>query len=336
MSEGFSRDWRPGGSRSEGALPEGTRAMRIFAERRKRMDSEGTDRGGWGTAPGPRGAAAGKGKSCPYQDLHVYVVEGIVAEQEEVRLGEAFLGNWVEETWSFLFFSGPSETLVRKLPRMGSELRLLDAHVFTYEQWQGGGFEASRIGEFLIVPPWLDIEPGQGERKIVLDPGVVFGNGLHPTTRHCLAAITHARGLWGFEEVLDLGTGTGILAIAAALSGARRVVAVDINPLCVKTARKNVRWNGLEGIVEVMEGRAGETSHPNADLVLANLPHSAVVSVLEGQGPWGVNAPGFILSGLMRSEARDIRQRLSDQGLRLEKEWDHEMTWYTLLAKGGD
>lgn len=274
----------------------------------------------------------GKGGSCPYQDLHVYMVEGVVEREEEAELGNAFLGNWVEERWSFLFFSAPSEAKVLGLPRMGSDLKLLDTYAFTYDQWQGGGIGPSRIGHFLIVPPWLSIEAAPWEQRIVLDPGVVFGNGLHPTTRDCLSALSMARDYGAFEEVLDLGTGTGILAVAAAVLGARRVTAVDINPLCIKTARKNVQLNDLDGIVKVMEGRADECPLTDADLVMANLPHQAVAGVLDRLGDRSRKRPRCILSGLMRSEARDIRERIRGCGLRLEREWDHEMTWYTLLV----
>jgi ribosomal protein L11 methyltransferase len=279
--------------------------------------------------------AAPRQRTCPYQDLYVYVMEGVVSEEEEARLGGDFLGNWVEETWSFLFFISPAEPEVLALSSLGQGgPRLLEQHHFTYEAWQGDEEETLRIGGLLIVPPWSQTEPQDGEYRVLLDPGVVFGNGAHPTTRDCLSALIQARDCGAFQEVLDLGTGTGILAIAAAALGARRVTAVDLNPLCVKTARKNVQWNGLDGIVEVVEGRAEAWSGREADVVIANLPHPVIAEVLEGLAARRVANPGLILSGLMRSEARDIRERLAARGWRLLREWDHEMIWHTFLAEG--
>jgi ribosomal protein L11 methyltransferase len=280
----------------------------------------------------PRGAS--REATCPYQDLYVYVMDGVVSPNDEAHLGEAFVGNWVEDSWSFLFFRSPSEPEVLALSSLRNGPRLLEKHRFTYADWQGCGVDPIRICGLLIVPPWSTTEPREGEKRVLLDPGVVFGNGLHPTTRDCLAALVHAKDFGAFEAVLDLGTGTGILALTAAGLGAGRVTAVDLNPLCVRTARKNVRLNGLEGIVEVVEGRAEAQLDHRADVVAANLPYPVVVDVLHGLSSRREKPPRLILSGLMRSQARDIRERLQARGWRMVREWDHEMTWYTFLAAG--
>ncbi|MCK7509745.1 MAG: 50S ribosomal protein L11 methyltransferase [Desulfobacterales bacterium] len=95
---------------------------------------------------------------------------------------------------------------------------------------------------------------------LVLDPGVVFGAGNHPTTRDCLLAIDRAAAEARFETVLDLGTGTGILALAAARRLGARVAAVDLSPAAVRTAAGNVARNGLAGRVLVALGRAEDAA----------------------------------------------------------------------------
>ena len=270
-------------------------------------------------------------ESNPYKDLYVYLLSGMMSRYDEQMLGDAFLGNWVEEGNSFLFFSQPSKDVVVKISSKYSNIELVEDHYFTYEQWQGGGLDAVRIGRFLIVPPWLEAGGGEGLIRICLDPGVVFGNCLHPTTRDCLKALSLVAEKGQMGRVLDLGTGTGILAIAAALLGAKRVLAVDLNPLCVKTARENVKLNHLEGKVGVMEGSAEDIVGQSADLVLANIHHEVIKGFLKKKS--FNKKRKLIISGLMRSQYREVRFELERSQFRVLCEWDHEMTWYTVLAK---
>jgi ribosomal protein L11 methyltransferase len=267
----------------------------------------------------------------PYKDLYVYLVDGPVPSRFEAGLGGAFLGNWVEGMQSFLFFSRPSWDEVKRLLGDMPELVVMDEFRFTYDEWQGGGLEPTRIGPFLIHPPWLSVDPCLNEIHIILDPGVVFGNGLHPTTRDCLLALSHVfeRGS-DVERVIDLGTGTGILAIASAKLGASRVAAVDLNPLCVRTALRNVGLNGLEGKIRVYEGRAEDRIGEETDLVVANL-HFGLIERLLRMGGFR-SASGVIISGLLRTRWREVGHALMMKGYRIEKEWDHEMTWFTILA----
>ncbi len=269
----------------------------------------------------------------PYQDLYIYLIQGPVSGEDEVIFGEGYLGNWVEDDCSFLFFSEPRPEVIQQLLKRTPFLTWLEDYHFTYEEWQGGGLDPFRIERFVIMPPWhpnFEVEPG--ETQILLDPGVVFGTGLHPTTRDCLRALAYLFRNEIIESVIDLGTGTGILSLAAAYLGAERVLAVDLNPLCVRTAQKNVSLNQLDGLVEVVEGDAGRIAEGGADLILANIHHEVMVQVLEK----GIvqKTRWFVLSGLMRTQAGEIKERLKKCGLAPVKEWDHEMTWYTILARG--
>jgi len=268
----------------------------------------------------------------PYEDLYVYLVGGVVGGRDEAALGSEFLGTWVEGETSFLFFSAPAQERVDSLIKGRPGLSFVEEHLFSYEEWQGTNLDPVRIGEFLVVPPWKSEATGETEVRIVLDPGVVFGTGIHPTTADCLQALSHLRKRFAFESVLDLGTGTGILAVAAAALGAKEVLAVDLNPLCVKTAKRNVGHNRREGLVEVIEGRAEDWADKPADLVVANIQYDVLKSLLENEAfrkrKW------FIFSGLMRSQGRDIKARLANWGLDIVMEWDGEGTWTTMLVAG--
>jgi ribosomal protein L11 methyltransferase len=132
------------------------------------------------------------------------------------------------------------------------------------ESWKAE-FVPIRIGAFLVRPTWSEAVAGDAV-ELVLDPGMAFGTGLHPTTQQCLEALSTLP-LEG-RSVLDVGTGSGILAIAAARRGASPVVAVDTDALAVDAARENAVRNGVA--IPVAEGSAADVPG-RFDLVIANI-----------------------------------------------------------------
>ena len=133
------------------------------------------------------------------------------------------------------------------------------------ESWKAQ-FTPLRIGRFLVRPTWSDARADAGLIEIVLDPGMAFGTGLHPTTQQCLVALSTLP-LEG-RAVLDVGTGSGILAIAAAKRGASPVVAVDTDAISVEAARENTARNGA--VIPVGEGSAADVPG-RFDVVIANI-----------------------------------------------------------------
>ena len=103
--------------------------------------------------------------STPYEDLYIYLIKGLVHPSEETKFGQSFLGNWVEEDTSFLFFAEPCDEIVSDLLKEHSDLQLLENYHFSYEQWQGVFSKPLKIDRFLIVPPWLDASEGPGEGR---------------------------------------------------------------------------------------------------------------------------------------------------------------------------
>ncbi|MDR0876089.1 MAG: 50S ribosomal protein L11 methyltransferase [Clostridiales Family XIII bacterium] len=182
----------------------------------------------------------------------------------------------------------------------------------------------------VIRPPWEDwageAAGDEAETVIVIDPGMAFGTGSHETTSMCLTALAEAIDRRraaapgdGTLRVLDVGTGSGILAIYAALRGAKRVVAVEIDPDAAASARGNLKINGVEDHIELIVGdvcQAGVLPDGEEyDLILANLTCRLLAALLPALrlrlAPGGM----FILSGLLDAQEEAIREALAASGL---------------------
>jgi ribosomal protein L11 methyltransferase len=187
-----------------------------------------------------------------------------------------------------------------------------------------------RAGRHLLVhPPWvpLDVDVGPGDVVLEIDPGRAFGSGAHPTTRLVLAQLeaqADAGAVRG-RRVLDLGCGSGVLAVAAGRLGAAEVVAVDIDALARAATRENLRRNAvratvLEGLDE-LEGRVRQAGAPPFDLVLANIGAGALIALapmlcrtgrtLILSGFFASGAPGLV-SAYARCDATPLNSTLDD------------------------
>jgi len=176
-------------------------------------------------------------------------------------------------------------------------------------------FKPLRVTERIVIKPsWESYAPAPGEVVIELDPGIAFGTGQHPTTRMCLQELE--RCLRPGMRVLDVGAGTGILAIAAAMLGADEVVATDINDAAVEVARANVRSNGVEGTVRVIPGSLPE-GEPPFDLVVANISGLVVADLLPQVVARLKDGGVVILSGFIHEWVDEVATRMKERGLRV-------------------
>jgi ribosomal protein L11 methyltransferase len=204
----------------------------------------------------------------------------------------------------------------------------------SYKQWQGTVLTSFDHCCFRILPPWQGDPAGdQGKLPIILDPGIVFGTGTHPTTRDCLEAVELACRDKLPTVVLDLGTGTGLLALAAARLGCKFTLAVDLNMLAAKTAEKNVRLNHLEKQVAVLQGCAEDFINRPADLLMANIHYGVMQKLIAARG--FTTKKRFVLSGLLRSEAKQVRIELERLSAKVLKSWTHEGIWHTFYGENG-
>ena len=266
-------------------------------------------------------------------DLYIYYLEGRVPSVKEF-FSHHFIGNWEEDGFSFLFFTKPADEVVEKFIENHTGYKLLDQYQMSYEEWQGGKFSRLRIGRFIIVPSWeMDRESiiERDQIRILLNPGVVFGNGLHATTRDCIEALELLQSVEPIQSALDLGCGTGILALVAVKSGCEKCFALDFNLLASQTTQNNVRLNGLTNRILVGNGRAEDFVHLPADLLMANIHYDVMKKLVESEGFF--NKKWFILSGLLRSQARDISDRLERSGIRIMKRWEREGIWHTFWGR---
>ncbi len=183
-------------------------------------------------------------------------------------------------------------------------------------------WKATEIGKFIIAPPWSEIEESE---KIVIrvEPNMAFGTGTHETTQLCLKAISERYN--SSQSVLDVGTGTGILAIAAAKLGGTNILACDTDLDSVKIARENAVLNDVGGQIEFFDGSIDITT-PQFDFVCANLTIDVIVPIIDLLLAKAKHT--LLLSGILSEQEPQIREALqkyeiSDSQFEIERagEW---------------
>lgn len=264
------------------------------------------------------------------EKIFVYEIHGKVSPPAALA-GEDFLGCWREGDYSYLFFSAPKEDQVKAWLEAAGAGRFASETVLRYADWEAGQpFKATGIANFYLCPIWDSPAPTPGETVILLEPGLAFGSGYHPTTRMCLKLLRRIYEMDTPRQVLDLGTGTGVLALAALTLGARRVLAVEYNELAVRTAAKNARHNRREGEILLIQGDARHFAYLPGDLVLANLHLDVLLDLLNI--PEFLTKKWYIFSGLLGTQMVPFRDCLKDTPLK-PVEALNENLWFAVLAE---
>ncbi len=255
-------------------------------------------------------------------------VEGGVA-LEQTNFNDRIADRWEDET-----ASGPvvvraylprDETLEERRAGVERALRCLNlirpvpqpawrdvAQADWAEAWKAA-FKPVRMGHnILVCPSWIEAEPQPGDIVLTLDPGLAFGTGLHPTTQLCAAALEER--IQPGMRALDVGTGSGILSILAVKLGAASALGVDIDAEAVRAARENVARNGVADRVAIALG-SWEQAEGVYDVVVANILAGVIRRLLrEGLGKTG---RAFIFSGILDTQAEEVKAALGEAGLRL-------------------
>lgn len=191
-------------------------------------------------------------------------------------------------------------------------------------------FHVLRIGRFVIRPSWREHTPGEGDLVITLDPGMAFGTGLHPSTALCLRALEDA--VEPGMSVLDMGTGSGILAIAAAHLGAARVEALDSDEVAVRVASENVLVNGFRGVIQVKRGSLPEVSGAY-HLIVINILARVILDMLAAGLASHLHPGGHIIAaGILETQADEVKRSLRTGGLQVVSELK-EKDWVMLRAQ---
>jgi ribosomal protein L11 methyltransferase len=267
------------------------------------------------------------------EKLYIYEIAGRVYPPAALtRAG--YLGCWREGGYSYLFFSSPREADVKTWLATAPDAHYSSETVLDYADWEAGKpLEATSLAGFHLCPAWETAVTPPGEILIRMEPGLAFGSGYHPTTRRCLELLRRVYEEDPPRQVLDLGTGTGILALAVLALGARRVVAVEYNELAVLTAARNLRHNGRERDVLLIQGDARHFAYPPADLALANIHLDVLLDLLAL--PEFLNKKWYIFSGILGTQMATFSQRLQASPLQLVEARDENM-WFSVLARRND
>ena len=179
-----------------------------------------------------------------------------------------------------------------------------------------------------VVPSWQQYDTDRV--KLILDPGLAFGTGGHETTSLCLEALDEQ--VRGGERVLDIGTGSGILAIAALKLGAGSAEGVDIDPVAVRTAGENAALNGVADKLTVLVGDLSDKASGRYDIITANIVANAIISLAPAvPGLMAENAT-FIASGIIDSRKDEVIAALEAAGLTVQ-EVKEKRGWECIICK---
>ncbi len=178
----------------------------------------------------------------------------------------------------------------------------------------------------LVAPPWSEVTGSDGLLVIRINPGTGFGTGGHETTQLCLRQLE--KRIRPGDRVLDVGSGSGVLCIAAVLLGASRATGIDVDPETIGNARENIRLNEVADRVEV---HAGRVDHPSVSgryrIIVSNISAASLSALLEGFSLRLQTGGRLILSGLLTEEAPSFESTLQNQGLTLLERETRGVWW---------
>lgn len=241
------------------------------------------------------------------------------------------IGGWVEDKTAIFFFHQPKDKLIQELCRKSGGSIIYQADL-DYSDWEAGQEISSfSVGDLTVAPVW-EHTPAQ----IRLDPSVIFGSGFHPSTRLCIETLLKYATTpeITISSLLDLGTGTGLLAIAAAKRGIGKITAVDYNQLACEVARENAKRNKVDESLTVRQmdllKEIPETK--GVDLVVANLYRGLLEKLFENPDFW--HARIYILAGFIPAMEADLLAALPTGGIKfLERRRKDRWCLWVLLRE---
>ena len=228
------------------------------------------------------------------------------------------------------------KSALRELPKFGLDAGSgeITVRYVEDEEWAEAwkqSFHTIRAGHRVVIKPsWEKYEPEIGDIVLEMDPGMAFGTGYHPTTQLCLRLLE--KYMRSRKVVVDFGTGSGILALAAARLKASLVIAFDQDEVAVKAARENVIRNGLEDVIEVHRADGPDFIGLQADLVTANLLAEIVMAHASDFARLLRTGGTLIASGLVKDRALEVEQSLRNEGFDIV-ESPTEDEWVAIVAR---
>ncbi|WP_102400149.1 50S ribosomal protein L11 methyltransferase [Haloimpatiens massiliensis] len=193
-------------------------------------------------------------------------------------------------------------------------------------------YKPTKVGNKIVVKPiWEEYSKKDDEIILELDPGMAFGTGTHETTRMCIKALE--KYVKDDSTVFDIGTGSGILSIAAAKLKAKKVIGVDLDPVAVDSAKQNVGFNKLNNI-EILHGNLMEVVKGKADIVIANIIADIILFLTKDVKNFIKEDGYFISSGIILDRKDDVVKCLEENGFTIE-ELNIDGEWCCIVAKEG-
>ncbi|MEG0238204.1 MAG: 50S ribosomal protein L11 methyltransferase [Clostridium sp.] len=246
------------------------------------------------------------------------VVKGYFSDEDNIEEIISYVKEKVEEIKEMGFDVGRGEVIVEKTHE--------EDWAHTWKKY----YKPLKVGNQIVVKPiWEDYESKDDELVVELDPGMAFGTGDHETTRMCIHALE--KYVEKDSIVFDVGTGSGILAIAAAKLGAKKAVGVDLDPVAVESAKENVLYNNLDNI-EIVYGNLVEVIEGKADIVVANIIAEVICILIDDVKRVLKSGGVFITSGIIHERVDMVKSKLEEGGFEVVKV-NKDGEWNCIIAK---
>ena len=194
-------------------------------------------------------------------------------------------------------------------------------------------FHPIKVGDLIVIKPsWEEYNASPDDIIIELDPGMAFGTGTHHTTSMCIRLLEEI--IKGGQEVFDVGTGSGVLAITAAKLGAMKVTAVDFDPVAVRVAKENIEANHVSDIITTGQSDLLKNVDGKADVIIANIIADIIIRLLDDI-PNRLKLGGtMIASGIIADRLSDVTKAVIDHGLTVDRVIE-EGGWVAMVIHNG-
>lgn len=208
-------------------------------------------------------------------------------------------------------------------------------HEVKEEEWATAWkkyYHPVKISEkFTIVPTWEEYQPCSSDELIIeLDPGMAFGTGTHPTTVMSIQALE--RTVKKDDTVIDVGTGSGVLSIAAAMLGAKNIKALDLDEVAVESARMNIKLNSVDDVVTVSQNNLLNGIETKADIIVANILAEVIMRFTEDAAKLVKKGGYFITSGIIQQKKQEVKDAILSAGFVMVESIQME-DWVAFIAK---
>ena len=261
-------------------------------------------------------------------------------------IDEKLLENDTEETKIMAYFSEEETNLPEKIAVIKEKIRNLtefglsigsgtvELSNVNQEDWESAWkqyFKPVHVTDRIVVKPeWEEYSPQEGEIVIEIDPGMAFGTGTHETTSMCINQIE--KNLKEGDRVIDIGSGSGILSMAAVLLGAEKATGEDLDPVAVRVALENVELNNLQDKIDILHGNLTDVIREKADIVVANIMADIILILLEDVREFIKDDGMFISSGIIQEKRAAVEARLLEKNFRIV-EVETKGEWCAITAQ---